>query len=487
MRFSLIFSIVSLMTILCGLAMAIPGGFDILNNDIEGACRLFISAAITVAVGTVTYIVTKQEEVPLRPKEMFMTTTLTWTAFALFSALPFYLSYHNISFTDAFFESMSGLTTTGATVLTGLDQMNHGLLLWRSFIQWLGGVGIIIVAITVLPNLSIGGMQFFSTESSERSDKSSPKTAQNLRAILIFFLFLSAACALCLWLAGMSIFDAVNHAMTTIATGGFSTHDASLAYYKSPAIEWVITFFMAVAGLPLIIGLYIYQKKWQAIKNSEQIFTYLFVLAGSIILLTLYRWNNLNQDVNDIGDILRLTALSVISVVTTTGYCADNYNQWGNFVVVAFLFLYFTGACTGSTSGGVKMMRHTILFKALSTRMKSVLQPHGVFIARYGGHPISDRALIDVMAFMTLFLMVTAIATLALSFLGLDLITSMSAALTAIANVGPGLGPLIGPDKTFAPLPGAAKWILSVTMLLGRLEFIAIVMLLVPFSWKKNI
>lgn len=487
MRFGLIFLIVSFMTMLCGVAMCIPGGVDFWNGQIEESHRLFISAGITVACGLVLFILTRQEQQPLRPKEMFLTTTLVWLFFAFFSALPFYFSTYQVSFTDSFFESMSGLTTTGATIFTGLDTMNHGLLLWRSMTQWMGGIGIIVVAITVLPALHIGGMHFFTTESSDKTDRKSPKIAQNMHAILLFFIFLSVTCAFSLWLAGMSIFDAINYAMTAIATGGFATKDASVGFYHNPAVEWILTFFMASAGLPLILGLYFYKRNWRAIKGDEQIFTYIMLLISSIGLLSVYRWFHLDANFSDLEDIIRSSAFNIVSVVTTTGYVSENYALWGNFAVVFFMFLLFSGACTGSTSGGIKMFRFTILFKTVIMRLKTMAQPHGIFVARYNNRPISDDILIGVMVFISLFLLVATISTLSLAFLGLDFMTSLSGTVTAMSNVGPGLGSIIGPDKTFALLPGAAKWILSMCMLMGRLEFIAIVILMLPFMWKKNI
>lgn len=487
MRFSLIFYIVSFMTLLCGIAMCIPGLVDFYNGQIEAAHRLFVPAGLTVGAGLITFFITHQEQQPLRPKEMFLTTTLVWLFFAVFSALPFYFSLYDVSFTDSFFESMSGLTTTGATIFSGLDTMNHGLLLWRSMIQWMGGVGIIVVAITVLPALHIGGMHFFTTESSDKTDRKSPKIAQNMHAILLFFIFLSLACMVSLWLAGMSVFDAINYAMTAVATGGFATKDASVGFYNNPAIEWILTFFMATAGLPLIIGMYLYKRHWRAIKSDDQIFTYLMFLICSIGLLSVYRWFHLNAEFNDLEDIIRSTAFNIVSVVTTTGYASENYGLWGNFAVVFFMFLLFTGACTGSTSGGIKMFRFNILFKTVIMRLKTMAQPHGVFIARYNNRPISDDVLIGVMVLITLFLLVATAATLALAFLGLDFMTALSGTVTSLSNVGPGLGPIIGPDKTFALLPSAAKWILAMCMLMGRLEFIAIVILTLPFMWRKNI
>lgn len=486
MRFKLIFSIVSFMTVLCGISMAIPAIVDYFYNQPTGGDRSMLAATLTVLCGLSGYAVFKTDKEPLRAKEMFLTTTLVWLSFTFFSALPFYFSIYDFSFTDAFFESMSGLTTTGATVITGLDTLDKGLLIWRSLTQWLGGLGIIVVVLTVFPTLHIGGLQFFTTESADKSDRSAPKIAQMMRAIISFFLLLSIACAGCLWLAGMTPFDAINHSMTTIATGGFSTKDASIGFYHNTAIEWIITLFMAVSGLPLIIGLLIWKQKWQQIKNNEQITTYFWICFFSIALISLYRWYHIGP-MTDFGDILRSTTFAMISVITTSGFVTENYMQWGNFAIVFFLMLLMTGACTGSTSGGIKMFRYSILLKTTKTRMKSMAQPYGVFIPRYGEKPITDDILIGIMVFIGLYFVFTAVSTLALSLTGLDLVTSLSGSLSALSNVGPALGHIIGPDKTFASLPDAAKWIMSVDMLLGRLEFITVLMIFTPYIWKKNI
>lgn len=487
MRFKLIFSITSLMLIICGIGMCLPGIADYVNHGMEGAAPFFLASSFTVLCGLIFHKIFKTDPEPLRAKEMFLTTTLIWLVFALFSAFPFYFSKYDMSFTDAFFESMSGLTTTGATVLTNLDKMDHGILLWRSLTQWFGGLGIIVVALTVLPSLHIGGMHFFTTESSEKSDKSAPKIAQTLRGIIYFFLLLSLSCAICYWMAGMNIFDSINHAMTTISTGGFSTKDASIGHYHNPTIEWISTLFMALSGLPLIIGLLIIKRKWLSIKNDEQIKTYFWIVFTAVFLLTFYRWYHVSFDLDAFSNILRTNLFSIISVMTTTGYVTENYMLWGNFAIVFFLILLTTGACTGSTAGGIKMFRFSVLLRTIKVRMKSLMQPHGVFIPRYGEKAINDDMLIGIMVFIGLYFSATAILTLALSLFGLDLITSLSGVLTSLSNVGPALGHIIGPDKTFSLLPDGVKWILSFAMLMGRLEFIAVIILFFPHFWKRNI
>lgn len=487
MRFSLIFNIVSRILILCGITMSIPAIVDILNNDVDSAHRLFLAAATTVLSGLAIFGLTFQPQEPLRIKEMFVTTTCVWFGFVFFAALPFYFSAYHVSFTDAFFESASGMTTTGATIFKGLDTMNHGLLLWRSMLHWMGGLGIVVVALTILPSLHIGGMHFFATESTQGDDRTSPKMIHKVHATLMCFVILTVLCTLSLWWAGMTPFDAINHAMSTIATGGFSTHDTSIGFYNSPLIEWILILFMTIAGLPLILGLYMFQKRWQLIINNEQISTYFWFIFCSVFIISLYRWYHISPELSAFEGILRSTLFTVVSTITTTGFVTENYGLWGQFAIIFILFLLTTGACVGSTSGGIKMFRFTILSKTVITRLKSMMQPFGVFVPRYGNRAITDDVLIAVLVFMTFYIGTAVLGTLLLSLVGLDFMTALSGTFSSLSNVGPGLGPLIGPDTTYGALPSVAKWILSFCMLLGRLEFISIVMLTLPFLWKKNI
>lgn len=486
MRFKLIFSIIGFMATLLGVGMIIPAAADWFFNNINSAERFALSGALCVALGVILRLLTGRSNEPLRTKEMFLTTTLVWVSYTLLAAIPFYLSQYNLSWTDSVFESMSGLTTTGSTILTGLDEMSRGILLWRSMLQWLGGAGIVIVAIMILPALHIGGMQFFTTESSAHSERDLPTVVQNMRALLIYLVGLTVACALCLKGAGMGWFDAANHALTTISTGGFSTHDASIAYFQSPLIEWILIFFMAVSGLPLILGLYIIKGRWRPIKEDEQIAFYLKVIFASAIFLTTLRWLSRHFVPKEVLTYFRESLFSIVSTMTTTGFVTDNYQLWGSFAVAFFMFLLLLGGCTGSTAGGIKMFRFTILFRATAVRLKSLVQPHGVFVPRYGRHTISDDVLISVLVFTGLYLGTAVATTLVLSAYGLDFVTSFSGALTALSNVGPALGHAIGPDKTFASLPDGVKWVLTFAMLVGRLEFVSVFVLFFPFLWRKN-
>ena len=486
MRFKLIFSIIGFMVTILGMGMVLPAAIDLFMQNEDSAERFAVSAALCVSAGCIIRMITGEYTDSLRVKEMFLTTTLVWVSYTLLSAIPFYLSEYNMSLTDSVFEAMSGLTTTGATVLTGLDDMSKGILLWRSMLQWLGGAGIVIVAIMILPALHIGGMQFFTTESSAHSERDLPTVVQNMRALLFYLIGLTVACALCLKSAGMGWFDAANHALTTISTGGFSTHDASIGYFESPLIEWILIFFMAMSGFPLILGLYLIKHRWRPIKEDEQIAFYLKVIMASALFLTGLRWLANHFAPSEVLNYFRESLFSIVSTMTTTGFVVDNYQLWGNFAVAFFMFLLMLGGCTGSTAGGIKMFRFTILFRATAVRLKSLVQPHGVFVPRYGQHVITDDVLISVLVFIGLYLGTAVATTLVLSLYGLDFVTSFSGALSALSNVGPALGHAIGPDKTFAALPGGAKWILTFAMLVGRLEFVSVFVLFFPFLWRRN-
>ncbi|MBP5344451.1 MAG: TrkH family potassium uptake protein [Alphaproteobacteria bacterium] len=476
MRFGLIFAINARMLICCGMLMMVPALMDLFyQHDMANAFTL--AGGFTLAVGFLLYFLTPKEQEPLYPKEMFLTTTLMWLLYALFAAIPFYLPPNPVSFANAFFESVSGLTTTGASIFSTIDKLSPGTLFWRSMTQWFGGIGIIVVALVVLPALRIGGMQLFATESVILSERISPTVRKSVRDILIYFVLLTMCCGVCLWVAGMGVFDAINHAMTTMATGGFSTHDESIAYYQNTSIEWVLIGFMFLAGLPLVIGPHIFHKQFSSIKSNVQIMTFVKGIIISIVILgCACGWQN-----------VRLILFQVVSIMTTTGFVVSDYNVWGPVAIAVFMILLVSGACTGSTSGGIKMFRFAVVGRILVQRMKSLVQPHAVFVARYGEKVIDTDIVDGVLFFCGMFCITVICSVIALSALDLDYMTALSGTLTCVSNVGPALGNVIGPTQSFENLPDAAKWILSADMLLGRLEFTSIVVLFLPFLWRKNV
>lgn len=475
MHFKRILAINALMLIYCGIFMMIPAITDMVTQKMIFN-SFTISACITISIGLFLHLLCPKDTEPLRPKEMFLTTTLMWLLYASFAAIPFYLPPHNISLSDAFFEAMSGLTGTGSTIFTNLENETAGTLLWRSLSQWLGGIGIIVVAIIVLPTLKIGGMQLFATESTSLTERINPTMRQSIRDILIYFCLLSVVCMLLLWWSGMSFFDAVNHSMTALSTGGFSTHDKSIMYFKNPATIWILIFAMILGALPLVLGPYLFKRRWEIIQQNVQIKTFFKTLIlGCILLIPVVGLQNLQQII-----------FQVTSILTTTGFVIAPYSSWGVYATTVLLFLTACGSCTGSTSGGIKSFRFTIIGQVLITKMKSLIKPFGVFVPSYGTKVIDEEIVSGVLFFLSLFILTFVLSTLALTALGLDLLTALSASLSCVANVGPALGEIVGPEQTYANLPNAAKWILSFVMLAGRLEFTSLMVLFLPFLWRKN-
>ena len=486
MRLSLIVFLCAVMSIFWGFLMLIPACIDYLYGDLPNARIFFLCALGTACLGALTAAFSYrkwQEKSTL--KEMFFMTSSVWITLSFLAAIPFYFSSMGLSFTDSVFESVSGLTTTGATILAHIDNAPKGFLLWRAMLQWVGGIGIVILAITLLPILRIGGMQLFSTESSDSSEKDTPSVVSKLKRFILAYFFLSCLCSFAFWVCGMDPFDAIAHMMTCISTGGFSTHDASMAYFNSSAILWMATLFMGIGGIPLAIIVNFLDGQWQKIKEDSQTRTYLITLFILIVPLSVLSWALLGLFPSFFKSI-EMIAFHVVSIMTTTGYVAQNYALWGSFFAMFFFLLTASGACTGSTSGGIKIFRFSILAKAIKRHLTLMVSPHAIVVPRYNDKPITDDVMLSVSSFFTIFLLVTLSCALGLSMCGLDVITSLSGSLTAVANVGPGLGNLIGPDKSFFMLPGAAKWLLSVAMLLGRLEFMTVLVLLLPKVWSKK-
>ncbi|MCG3741031.1 TrkH family potassium uptake protein [Vibrio cincinnatiensis] len=417
----------------------------------------------------------------LNVRDMFLITSLVWTIASAFAALPFVFINH-ISFTDAYFETMSGITTTGSTVLSGLDEMAPSILLWRSILQWLGGVGFIVMAVAVLPMLNVGGMKLFQTESSDWSDKSSPRAKTVAKNIVAVYLILTGMCIVGYMLTGMGLFDAINHAFTTLSTGGYSTSDGSMNHFSNGA-HWVATIFMFLGGLPFLLFVSALRKRRiQELLTDAQVkgFFLLFIITSGVVAV----WLTLHNDYS-VLDALRVSMFNIVSVVTTTGFGLDGFTAWGALPTTLFAFLMMSGACSGSTSGGIKVFRFQIGFALLNKQMMKLIHPSGVFVQRYNQRPVNEDIVRSVIAFgLTFFITIIVIAG-SLSAMGLDPITSISGAITAVANVGPGIGSVIGPSGNFAPLPDAAKWILSLGMLMGRLEILTILVLFFPAFWRR--
>ncbi|WP_119468849.1 TrkH family potassium uptake protein [Vibrio cholerae] len=435
---------------------------------------------ITHLVAVLCLSIGRTEHFRLNVRDMFLITSLVWTIASAFAALPFVFINH-ISFTDAYFETMSGLTTTGSTVLSGLDDMPPSILLWRSILQWLGGVGFIVMAVAVLPMLNVGGMKLFQTESSDWSDKSSPRAKTVAKNIVAVYLVLTGLCFLSYIATGMTPFEAINHAFTTLSTGGYSTSDSSMNRFSHGA-HWVGTLFMFLGGLPFLLFVQALRKQSaRALLKDEQVRGFFWLFMISSLLVAGWLW--LKNDYA-ILDALRVSMFNIVSVVTTTGYGLDDFTAWGALPSTIFAFLLMAGACSGSTSGGIKVFRFQIAMALLKKQLLNLIPPSGIFIQRYNKRPVNEEIIRSVVAFGLTFFITIVVLAGALSAMGLDSVTSISGAVTAVANVGPGMGSIIGPTGNFAPLPDAAKWLLSFGMLMGRLEILTILVLFFPAFWR---
>jgi trk system potassium uptake protein TrkH len=416
-------------------------------------------------------------------RQGFAMIALSWSAAGFFSSLPFLLTIDSISITNAVFEAFSGITTTGSTVFTNLDSMDKSVLLWRSSLQWIGGIGFVVMAVIVLPALQIGGMQLFQIELFEGMEKDSPRISQIGKNIAILYLALTSLCSLSYFLAGMSFFDAINHAMTTVATGGYSTHDNSFAYFQSPSIEFIAVFFMIVGSLPFIILIHALKGQLYTLFRDEQIRLFFLLFLFFLFLLNIYLIFGTPQ--LEPSHAFRISLFNLTSIFTGTGYASAPFDSWGPTALAMFFFFMFLGGCAGSTSCGIKIFRFQVLGKILHNHIRGAIQPYGVFIAKYNGRPLTTPIIHSVMSFMACFLLFYIIIAVLLAAHGLDFLTALSATTAAIANVGPALGPIVGPSSTFQNIPESAKWILTAAMLLGRLDIITILVLFSPRFWSS--
>ncbi|MEZ5893553.1 MAG: TrkH family potassium uptake protein [Parvularculaceae bacterium] len=451
------------------------------DGDWEG---FMLSAFVALAIGgglMLAFWKPWREDSFLDHRSAFILTAASWTVLPVITALPFWFSRYGVSFTDAVFETTSGLTTTGSSVLTGLDGLDPMFLLWRSFLQWIGGVGIVLMAIIMLPFLRVGGMQLFRLENTSRSEGNLiDRPTEVIRAIASIYLTLSLLCMSAYTLAGMSLFDAVNHAMTTVSTGGFSTHDASMGFFNSPAIEWIAVVFMICGALPFVMFLRAFSGDTRAAVNDPQTPVFLAVVG----LFTIAVAAALEPQSEGVFEALRRAAFNVVSIITTTGYAVEDYQLWGAGFIGVFFALTFFGGCAGSTAGGIKIYRFQLLRTFAAEHLRRLYSPSLVETHSYGGAKLTPDIATGVLAFLALFVAAFSIGAALLSVTGLDLVTALSASATALCNVGPGFGEIIGPAGNFADLPDASKWVLIALMLLGRLELFAVLVFFDPYFWR---
>ena len=480
MDFRPIFLVIGILLATLALIMLVPTAVDGFSGNPDWEV-FAISSGVTLFVGVAMALTSRAGAMKLTLRQAFAMTTLSWLTLTFFASLPFAYSELNLSFTDAFFEAMSGITTTGSTVITGLDKAPTGILLWRALLQWLGGIGIVVMAIAVLPMLKVGGMQLFRMESSDQSEKALPRAAQVATAIGVIYLLLSGLCAGAYWLAGMTGFEAIAHAMTTIATGGFSTSDASVAHFNSAAIDMIAVGGMIIGSLPFILYLKTLQGDWRALFSDSQVQSFISLVALLIVFMAGWLWLE-----NGLGPVLalRYATFNIVSIITGTGYATSDFSLWGSFALPVFFFIMFIGGCAGSTTCGIKIFRFQVLYAAARTQIHHLLQPHGVFIPQFNRRPISDEVIVSVLSFFFIWFLSFALLALGLGLLGLDFLTAVSSAATAISNGGPALGPIVGPLGTFQELPDAAKWLLAGGMLLGRLELFTVIVLFSRSFWR---
>ena len=481
MKFSPIIYLIGMLLCILSLFMMIPAFVDWLygNNDWPA----FVGASLlTLFVGAILYLSNRDSTTEhLELRQAFLLTNSAWISIALFGSLPFLLSEIDMSFTDAIFESTSGITTTGATVINNLEATSHGILIWRALLQWLGGVGIIVMALAVLPMLSIGGMQLFKTESYETPDKVVPKAASFAAGISIVYITLTFVWALMLWVAGMPLFDSIAHAMTTLATGGYSTRSDSLAAFNSSSIEIIVIFGMIVGSLPFVHYLAITKKGLKNLFKDDQVKLFLTLIVFVVLIVSIY------LNLNDIPflEALRLASFNVISIITGTGFGTSDFNNWGGFPTTILLILMFIGGCAGSTTCGLRMARIQVLVANAKAQISKLIRPHAVVVSYYNQKPIPENVAESVMGFFFLYIISFAVIACLLGGLGLDLITAISGAASAIGNVGPGLGDIIGPSGTYQSIPELGKLFLCAGMILGRLEIFAILVMFSPLFWKN--
>ena len=477
-NYKTVFFTLGILQIILGIFMLIPIITQFLYNEVDSS--FFGASIVTIIFGTLFFLSNLDHDKKLNLQQAFLLTALSWLSIAIFGSLPFVFSSIDFSFTNAFFESMSGITTTGSTIISNLESMPKGILLWRAILQWLGGIGIIVMAITLMPIMNVGGMQLFKISNNDSSEKILPKSKEiALRLIYIYFT-LTSLCALSYKTLGMSVFDSVTHSMTTIATGGFSNYNESIGFFDSLSIEVSAMIFIILGSLPFIAYIKFLSGNKKIFFLDPQVKTFLKIIFISIIILSIYLSISSSNQLD-----LRSIFFNVVSILTGTGYVNAQFDNWGGFSLILFLGLMFIGGCAGSTTCGIKIFRIQILYSFILNQLKKIIYPKGIFILKYDQNSVDNKFIASIISFIYMYLVIFFTISALLSLTGLDFITSISGAATSISNVGPGLGSIIGPNGNFSSLPDVSKWILSLGMILGRLELFAILVLFLPSFWKN--
>ncbi|MEQ9232217.1 MAG: potassium transporter TrkG [Cyclobacteriaceae bacterium] len=475
--------IIGILLLLNAIFMLTTIPFTLIERD--GDLRaVLISAWITATFAAILLQSSKNpKSSDLRKRDGFLVVTLGWLGMSLFGTLPYMISGAIPNFSDAFFETISGFSTTGATILTDIESVHKGILFWRSLTQWIGGMGIIVLTVAILPFLGIGGMQLFVAEAPGITpDKLQPRIKETAKRLWFIYLGLTLTEMVLLWVSGMSFFDAINHALTTMATGGFSTHNESIAAFSSPLIQYIIILFMFLAGTNFTMTYFgLHGQFLKVLKNEEFRFYLGFCLGISLVVGFIIF--GLGHDALEKS--IRDALFQVVSVITTTGYITHDYTAWTPFITVLFFMLMFFGASAGSTAGGVKIVRHILLVRNSILELKRQIHPSAIIPVRFNGQTVSREIIYNILAFIMIYFSVFGIGSILIAMTGVDFMTAVGATATCLGNIGPGLGS-VGPVDNFAHMPMAAKWLLSFLMLLGRLELFTVLLIFTPYFWRKT-
>ena len=477
-NYKTVFFTLGILQIILGIFMLIPIFVQFFFKEIDSS--FFGASIITIIFGTLFFLSNLDHDKKLNLQQAFLLTALSWLSIAIFGSLPLIFSEVNFSFTNAFFESMSGITTTGSTIIPNLEEMPKAILLWRAILQWLGGIGIIVMAITLMPIMNVGGMQLFKISNSDSSEKILPKSKEIALRLIYIYSGLTTLCAISYKILGMNTFDSITHSMTTIATGGFSNYNESIGFFNSFSIEISAMIFIILGSLPFIAYIKFLNGNRRIFFSDIQIRTFLKIILISILILSIYLFLDKSSELN-----FRTVLFNVISILTGTGYVNAQFDNWGGFPLIIFIGLMFIGGCAGSTTCGIKIFRFQILYLFVLNQLKKIIYPKGIFVLKYNQSPVDDKFTASIISFIYMYLVIFFVITALLSLTGLDFITSISGAATSISNVGPGLGSTIGPNGNFSSLPDISKWILSFGMILGRLELFAILVLFLPSFWRN--
>ena len=475
-----ILNILGLLLLIEGIAMLLPFGVSLYYNEGDIAA-LGISSGIAIVIGAFAWILTQRSDKTITKREGYIIVSIVWVMFSLFGSLPFLFSGAITSYTDAFFETISGFTTTGASILNDVEALPHGLLFWRSMTQWLGGMGIIVLSLAILPIFGIGGMQLFVAEvPGPTPDKFHPRVKETAKRLWGIYLIFTLSETILLTIGDVNLFDAVCHSFTTMATGGYSTKQASIAYF-SPYVQYIITVFMFLAGTNFALSYYGLHLQFAKIFKNEEFRFYFFFIAGFTILITAFLWFG---DVLPFEESFRHSVFQVVSITTTTGYVTTNYLQWAPFLVVIIFMLMFLGGSGGSTGGSIKIVRVALLIKNSALELKRLLHPKAVVPVRLNKKSIDPQIVTNILAFVVLYMMIIAVGTIVISAMGYDLPSSLGSVAATLGNIGPGIG-AVGPVENYAHIPDFGKWFLSLLMLIGRLELFTVLILFSPAFYKK--